>query len=252
MALPATAPIRGIGEPAHQPADRVGANRVSASSATTTSPLAMARPRFSAWALPPLAKRISRTRGSSPKAFSHLSGGVVGGAVVQHQHLQIGPVGLQDPRDRGGDHLLLVEAGDQHADQRPGLGIQHRRRAGPSREAVPQRQDRQERQPRHAEHDGGDQQGVAGTRPPRGRSRSRCGRASARRSRAGSGGMAWAGVMPAKFGDGHQLIAVGAQLIDQLRQRRHRAAAVAAGIVQQHDLAAGVRIGVGQAQQGGV
>ncbi len=69
-ALPATAPTSGSSnQRARRPMVSAG-NWVSASSATTISPVASCRPRFSARALPPLGKRSSCTRGSRPNAAS--------------------------------------------------------------------------------------------------------------------------------------------------------------------------------------
>ena len=65
-----------------------GGNRVSASSATTTSPLASARPRFSARALPPFSKRHQRHPRLVGEGLAHHLGGGVGRAVVEHQHLE--------------------------------------------------------------------------------------------------------------------------------------------------------------------
>ena len=45
----------------------------------------------------------------------------------------------------------------------------------------------------------------------------------------------------------HDLQSLGAQSVDDARQRRHRVRSVAAGIVQQHDLPARLGIGVGHA-----
>ena len=67
IALPATAPICGSPNQRARRAMVSGSNWVSASSATTISPLATASARLSAWALPPLLRVRRRTRESPPK-----------------------------------------------------------------------------------------------------------------------------------------------------------------------------------------
>ena len=130
-------------------------NWVSASSATTTSPWALARPTFSALALPPLGMEITPTRRLAHEMRAHDIGGVIRRAVVDHQHFQIAIIAGQDALDRGDDHLLFVEGGDQHRDR-----LAAGRRA-PARRALAQpvgeRQAAQHQQPAHAQDDGADE-----------------------------------------------------------------------------------------------
>ena len=57
---------------------------------------------------------ITPTRGLAHEMRARDIGGVVLGAVIDHQHFQIGIVAGQNALDRGDDHFLFVEGGDQH------------------------------------------------------------------------------------------------------------------------------------------
>ena len=158
-ALPATAPTLGS---ANQRASRgrvSGGNRVSASSATTISPLrqgqaAVQRPRLAAvlegqQRHPRLGRRTPRAPRRRCRRSSRRRAPAPPACVQLESRIRV---------DRGDDHLLLVEAGDQHADHRPVVAVEHRRRAAGARGTGARRQDGQEDQPRDAQDDGDDEQ----------------------------------------------------------------------------------------------
>ena len=180
-----------------------------------------------------------------------LGGGAVARAVVEHNDFQVGPGGVENPAHRTGDDLLFVETGDQDADQWPAGQVQFGGLLTGRAQPVNQRQYRQEGQPPQAECDGGQEQ-----RPQRQVDAAEEAETDAVQHQfetvaAGRGqglGRGHAGQLV----HGHQAVAMGAQGVDQAGQGLDRAAAVAAGVVQQDDLTAGVRVGVGKALDGAV
>ena len=103
---------------------------VSASMTTTSSCRARAKPSLSCSALPRLTgSRTTRQRGSPPRRPARRRLGAVGGAVVEHQHLELGVVG----GERGARRCvaitaLLVVRRDQHGHARPAAVRLHRPR----------------------------------------------------------------------------------------------------------------------------
>ena len=70
------------------------------------------------------------------------------------------PLRGEDPGHGADDDLLFVEAGDQHADQRTRIRIEHSRGAALCVQAVPKTEDRHEEKPGDAQDDRGNEKAL--------------------------------------------------------------------------------------------
>ena len=135
-----------------------GGKRVSASSATTTSPLACSSPRFRARALPPFSKLSSATRGSSPNASRTLAAVA---SVEPSSSTSTSSRFQSECRMRATEATITFSSLKQGISTEtigPVAVIQQRRRAAGRLQPVTERQACQEEQPRHAQDDGGDEE----------------------------------------------------------------------------------------------
>ena len=105
--------------------------------------------RFAAVALP----NESNSR-VVPRDFFDLGGGLIAGAVVHHQHFDCARMIVSQNRAQGrGDHLLLIEGGNQNADRRAKI-----RRNG-SRPAKTRREKNHDQGTNHDQRRGDDHEG---------------------------------------------------------------------------------------------
>ena len=145
------------------------------------------------------------------------------------------PLRAEDAFHRRDDHFFLIETRNEDADEWSCVRLQRGRLASARMQAVPQRQDRQKRQAQRAQHDGDQKQALHGqvqiAEEAEAQSIDPQLHGRARRHRHGVGA-----AHARQLIERHQSVAVGPQRIDQPGQGRHRAAAITAGVMQQHHL----------------
>ena len=237
FALPATAPTCGSCSGSTSSATVFGANSVSASRQMTISPLAYAesvvqRARLAAVRL----AKDAHLRMIAVRSARDLVR-VVRRSVIDDHDLELARILLRDQRlDRAQDDLLLVVRRHDHA---------HRWREGDRRiavlvipDALDDREHRHEHEPREAEEDGEEEDPVEqplhhAQRSPADqltRAREPIARRQPRHRLIAR--------EPDQLRQRHDRVADGAQGVDERAERRDGLAAIAAAIVQQHDVAA--------------
>ena len=209
---------------------------VSASMVTRISSSASRAPRLSAAALPALRCRMSATRGS--RAVQASTTLAVSSALPSSitRILQALVIAGERRLDRAADDLRLVEGGDQHADRR----LEVRRLFGGWRAPAPRHQRAQEEDAQDGDRRRDGEQidedlGAGGARPGRNAAR----RTTAAHSRGDELGVQRRRRDPGERVERHDLIAGLAQRRDQAVQGLDGLAAVAAAVVEHHDMAAG-------------